>query len=360
MRRRNLYRDGSITLTGEVLSDARGALKTLDAAVEDAERLGLRPEGVHATAGSKRRGVGIACGFKNIGYSFGWDDKSKAVVELYEDRAIVKIGTSEVGQGSTTVLGQIAASALDLPLSAIEMIVGDTAAAPDSGSCSASRSTFVTGNAVLRAASEARRRLSELSGQRGSGNLPIVVEHTYHAPATEPLEPGTGRSEKPHFTYGYGAQAVEVEVDVETGKVRVLRCVSAHDVGRAVNPTAVEGQIEGGFVMGQGYSLLEEYRLSDGHPQTATLASFLIPTVQDAPEELVPIILEDPAPDGPLGVRGVGEIPMLPAPGAIADAVHDAVGVWVDDLPLTSERVLAALGVLDAKSVVGGRTTKNT
>jgi CO/xanthine dehydrogenase Mo-binding subunit len=345
MRRRNLYRDGSVMLTGQLLVDAKGALKTLDAAVDGASRLGLRPAG--ASDGSKRRGVGVACGFKNVGYNLGWDDKSTAVVELYEDEAVVKVGTCEVGQGSTTMLGQIAATALGLPLSSIDMVVSDTSIVPDSGSCSASRSTFVTGNAVLQAAAEARRQLNELGPNPRSEDLPVVVEHTYHAPTTEPLDPETGQSEKPNFSYGYGAQAVEIEVDVETGEIRVLRCVAAHDVGRAVNPTAVEGQIEGGFVMGQGYSLLEEYQLSDGQPQSTTLASFLIPTIQDAPEELVPVILEEPDPDGPVGARGVGEMPMLPTPGAIADAVHDALGVWIDELPLTPERVLAALGLIE-------------
>jgi CO/xanthine dehydrogenase Mo-binding subunit len=346
LRRRNLYRSGSVMVTGQELPDAKGAVKTLDAAVETANRMGLRP-GDARREGTRRRGVGVACGFKNVGYNLGWDDKATAIVERYRDHAVVKVGTSEVGQGSTTVLGQVAASALDLPRSDIEVIARDTAVVPNSGSCSASRSTFVVGNAILRAGTEARRRFQHLGPDPSDDALPVVVEHTYHAPATKPMDPETGQSDKPNFTYGYGAQAVEVDVDVETGEVRLLRCVAAHDVGQAVNPNAVEGQIEGGFVMGQGYGLLEEHKLAGGHPQSKTLATFLIPTIKDAPEQLVPVILEEADPDGPMGARGVGEMPMLPTPSAIAEAVHDALGIWIDDLPLTPERILRGLGVLE-------------
>ena len=159
------------------------------------------------------------------------------------------------------------------------------------------------------------------------------------------MDPETGLGDKPNYTYGYGAQVVEVEVDIETGEVQLLRAVAAHDAGQAINPINVEGQIEGGFVMGQGYSMMEEHLLADGMPQTTTLATFLIPSILDVPE-IVPIILEEPDPDGPAGARGVGEIPMLPVPGVIADAIHAATGVWVDRLPCSPENVVRALGRL--------------
>jgi len=342
LKRRNLYRNGSTMHTGQVLPHAAGAVKTLDAAIERAAELGLVP-GQSGSVGPKRRGVGIACGFKNIGYNLGWDDKSTAIVELYPDRATVKVGTCDVGQGSTTVLAQMAATALGMPLSAIEMVVSDTDVVPDSGSCSASRSTFVTGHAVMEAASQAKQRLAELGPTPPPEALPVRAEYTYHAPATTPLDPETGQGAKPNYTYAYGAQVVEVEVDSGTGEVTVLRAVAAHDVGRAVNPTLVEGQIEGGLVMGQGYGTMEEYSLQKGQPQTTTLATFLIPTILDAPE-IVPIILEEADPDGPAGARGLGEVPMLPTPAAIADAIHDALGVWIDKLPCSPENVLRTLG----------------
>jgi CO/xanthine dehydrogenase Mo-binding subunit len=285
----------------------------------------------------------VACGFKNVGYNLGWDDKASAIVELWPDRAVIKVGTCDVGQGSTTVLAQMAATALELPLSAIQMVVSDTDVVPDAGSCSASRSTWIAGHAVMRAAAEAERRLAELGPLQAAEALPVVAEYTYHAPATTPIDPETGQGAKPNFAYGYGAQVVEVEVDLDTGEVQALRAVAAHNAGQAINPTLVEGQIEGGFVMGQGYGMMEEYHLVDGIPQTTTLATFLMPTILDIPE-IVPLILEVPDPDGPAGATGVGEMPMLPTPAAIAAAIHDATGVWVDRMPFSPEQVLRALG----------------
>jgi CO/xanthine dehydrogenase Mo-binding subunit len=345
IRRRNLYRNGSTMITSQILPDAAGALNTLDAAVQRAGDLGLKV-GPAEVLGARRRGVGVACGYKNIGYNFGWDDKSTAIVELWPQRAVVKIGTCDVGQGSTTAMAQIAATVLELPLADISMVVSDTDVVPDSGSCSASRSTFVTGNAVMRAAADAGQRLAELGPNPAPEALPVVAEYTYHAPATTPLDPETGQGDKPNYTYGYGAQVVEVEVDVDTGEVELLRAVAAHDVGQAVNPTLVEGQIEGGFVMGQGYGMMEEYRLENGLPQTTTLATFLFPSILDVPE-IESVILEGADPDGPAGARGVGEIPMLPTPGAIANAIHAATGAWVDALPCSPENVLRSLGKLE-------------
>jgi CO/xanthine dehydrogenase Mo-binding subunit len=344
LKRRNLYRNGSTMHTGQVLPHAAGATRTLVAAVQRAAELGMVP-GLGIAQGSRHRGVGVACGFKNIGYNLGWDDKSTAIVELWPDRAVVKVGTCDVGQGSTTVLAQMAATALELPLSMISMVVSDTDVVPDSGSCSASRSTFVTGHAVMRAAAEAERRLAALGPNPPTEALPVVAEYTYHAPATTPLDPETGHGDKPNYTYAYGAQVVLLEVDMDTGEVEVLRAVAAHDVGQAINPTLVEGQIEGGFAMGQGYGMMEEHSLVDGMPQTTTLATFLIPTILDVPE-IVSVILEEPDPDGPAGARGIGEVPMLPTPAAIADAIHDATGAWVDRLPCSPENVLRALGLL--------------
>ena len=198
----------------------------------------------------------------------------------------------------------------------------------------------------MQAAGEAARRLAALGPNPPAGSLPVVVEHTYHAPATTPLDPETGQGAKPNFAYSYGAQVVEVDVDTATGEVQVLRAVAAQDVGRAINPTLVEGQMEGGFVMGQGYGTMEEYRLVDGIPQTTTLATFLIPTTLAVPE-IVPVIVEQADPDGPAGALGAGELPMLPTPSVIADAIHTATGAWVDRLPCSPENVLRAMRALE-------------
>jgi CO/xanthine dehydrogenase Mo-binding subunit len=345
VRRRNLYRPGSTMLTGRVLPEGVGAVKCLDEAMATASAHGLH-QGQSRAEGAKRYGVGLACGYKNVGYSLGFDDKSGAVVEAYPDHAVVKVGSIDVGQGSTTLMAQLAASKLELPLSAIEVITNDTDEVPDAGSTSASRHTFVTGNAVLRAAAEAAQRLTQLGPHPAPGELPVIASVVYHSPTTYPLDSESGQSVRPNITYGYGCQVVEVEVDVNTGEVRVLQVVAAHDAGQAIHRANVEGQIEGGYMMGQGYALLEEHIVQDGVPKTTTLATFLIPTILDAPERIIPVVVEEPDPDGPYGAKGVGEMTMLPTPGAIAAAVHDAVGVWIDDLPLTPERILRALGKL--------------
>jgi len=368
LRRRNLYRAGSIMLTGQVLSGGVGAIKALDAAQSlspwppFAPRLasssqaaigehGFAPRrapgpGSGRAGDSKRYGVGTACGCKNVGYNLGLEDASGAVVEAYPDHAVVKIGAVDVGQGSSTIMAQLAASKLELPLAAIELWASDTDLVPDSGSSSASRQTFVTGNAVLRAAAEAARRLAALGPHPPADALPVVAKVVYHAPSTCAMDPLTGRSERANFAYGYGCQIVTVEVDVETGEVRVLGVVAAHDAGQTINLTNVEGQIEGGFVMGQGYSLLEEYVLQGGVPKATTLATFLVPTILDIPERIDSVIVEERDPEGPYGAKGIGEMTMLPTPGAIAAAIHDATGAWIDDLPITPERVLRALGKL--------------
>ncbi len=378
LRRRNLYRAGSIMLTGQVLNSGIGAIKALDAAQSFFHQAGayqvsvreateapnarqsfsppppIAPLKANSAQGrgsgrseeSKRYGVGIACGCKNVGFNLGLEDSSGAVVEAYPDHAVVKIGAVDVGQGSLTIMAQLAASKLELPLSAIELWASDTDLVPDSGSSSASRQTFVTGNAVLRAAAEAARRLAALGPHPPADALPVVASVVYHAPSTCAMDPLTGHSERANFAYGYGCQIVAVEVDSETGEVRVLGVVAAHDAGQAINVTNVEGQIEGGFVMGQGYSLLEEYILQDGVPRATTLATFLVPTMLDIPERIDSVIVEERDPEGPYGAKGIGEMTMLPTPGAIAAAIHDAVGVWIDDLPITPERVLRALGKL--------------
>jgi CO/xanthine dehydrogenase Mo-binding subunit len=345
LRRINVLRDGSLLSTGDVLHGGTGLEACLQTAVAAAQRNGLR-WGQKRQAGDKVYGVGIACGMKNVGYNLGMDDHSEAVVEATPERAVVKTGASEVGQGVTTLLAQLAASQLELPLEAVQVVSSDTDLVPDAGSSSASRHTFVTGNAVLRAAAEAARCLAALGPQPPAEALPVIGRAVYHVPTTFPLHPETGQTQRANPTYGYGAQVVEVEVDLKSGQVRVLQALVANDAGQAINLTSVEGQIEGGFVMGQGYSLLEEYILQDGRPLSTEFSTFLIPTVLDVPGKLESLVVEVPDPDGPYGAKGIGEMTMLPTPGAIAAAIYDATGVWVEALPATPERLLRALGKL--------------
>lgn len=346
-RRRNLFRTGSETLTGQVLEGGVGAVQSLDAAVQRAEELGMR-WGQPRSVGHKRIGVGVACGCKNVGYSMGFDDHASARVEAWPDSAVVSVGACDVGQGSNTVWAQIVASRLGLPFEAVCVTQIDSDRTPDAGSSSASRQTFVTGNAVMMAADQAAEKLHALGPHPAQSALPVVAEFTYHAPKTYPMAAQTGQTPRPHFGFGFGAQIVEVEVDVDTGDVQVLRVVAAHDVGRAINLTNVEGQIEGGYLMSQGYALTEEYPLVGGKPRAASLAAYVVPTTLDTPQ-IFPVVVEEPDLNGPLGAKGVGEMTMLPTPGAIAAAIYDAVGVWIDTLPMKPERVLRAMGKLSAE-----------
>jgi CO/xanthine dehydrogenase Mo-binding subunit len=174
---------------------------------------------------------------------------------------------------------------------------------------------------------------------------PAVGVYQYRPPKTTPYDPQTGKSE-PNFAYGYVAQAAEVEVDTETGLVRILQVISANDVGKAVNPQQVQGQIEGAVVQAAGYVTLENFVQQGGYTQTQHLSTYLIPTVVDIPEQVQSLILEYPDPIGPWGARGMAEMPYIPLAPAVIAAVKDAVGVWFDDFPLIPERILRGTGKL--------------
>jgi CO/xanthine dehydrogenase Mo-binding subunit len=172
---------------------------------------------------------------------------------------------------------------------------------------------------------------------------PAISEYTYLAPKTTPFDKNTGYS-TPNLSYAYVAQAVELEVDLETGYIKILRLISADDVGQAINPALVEGQIEGAVVQAVGYAITENFITKNGHILTDQLSTYLIPTVLDIPDAVDSVILEVAEPNGPFGARGLGELPFLPVAPAIAAALHDATGVWFNEFPLTPERVLRGLG----------------
>jgi CO/xanthine dehydrogenase Mo-binding subunit len=286
------------------------------------------------------RGRGFAAGFKNVGFSFGYQENCWARVELHGKGEIEQVvlvhASAEVGQGTHTVMAQMAAEAVGVPFEKVTLIASDSAIMGNSGSVSASRMTFMSGNSIRGAAAAAleKWKLEE---------RPAIGEFKYLAPPTTPFEKETGHS-MPNFSYAYSAQAVEVEVDTETGHVRVLRIVAADDLGKAINPDLVVGQIEGGVVQAQGYALLEDFKTKDGYVLTDQLSTYLIPTIWDIPEKVESVILEVPDPNGPWGARGVGELPFLPTAAAISAAVHDATGVWYNEFPLTPERILRGLG----------------
>jgi CO/xanthine dehydrogenase Mo-binding subunit len=196
----------------------------------------------------------------------------------------------------------------------------------------------MAGNSILGACQLALERWQ-------AEDRPAVGTYRYHPPRTTPLDPQTGKSE-PNFSYGYVAQVASVEVDMETGHVRILEVVSANDVGRAINPQLIEGQVEGAVVQAAGYAILENFVQVDGRVLTQHLSTYLIPTVLDVPVQVRSVILENPDPLGPWGARGMAEMPLLPLAPAVIAAVHDATGVWLTEFPLTPERVLRGLGRL--------------
>jgi CO/xanthine dehydrogenase Mo-binding subunit len=301
-----------------------------------------RPDGYNWTVPGNpdvKRGIGYSCAFKNVGFSYGAPENCWATIELYGEseieRAVLKHSGAEVGQGAHTVFVQMAADALNLPIEKIRLIASDTSQTPDSGSVSASRMTFMAGNAIRGAAEEALARWK-------NEERPAIAKYQYRPPRTTPLDPETGKSE-PNFAYGYVSESAEVEVDLETGQIRLLHVVCADDVGKAVNPLQVQGQIEGAVVQAAGYATLENFIQKDGQVLTRTLSTYLIPTVLDIPEKVDSYILEYSDPIGPFGARGMGEMPFLPLTPAVVAAVHAATGIWFDEFPLTAERVLEKL-----------------
>lgn len=349
MRRRNIYREGSIEPTQQPLPPGVSALPVLERCVEEARaRLGYGSPRQQPSNPHLRRGVGIACGIKNIGYSFGFPEQATATVELYgSDRiehATVRVGAADVGQGAHTILKQIAAETLGLPFERkegageaplIEMVTDDSSEAPNAGSASASRMTLMGGRAVHDASAKALEAWNR-------GERPAKATAQYRPPATTPLDPQTTAG-RPNYAYGYVSQAVEVEVNTLTGQVQVLKVISVHDVGRAVNRQQVEGQIEGCLAQAIGYALLEHFQMKDGHVVTPYFSTYLLPTALDMPTEIIPVIIESADPNGPFGARGVAEMPLVPLTPAIATAIHDAVGVWITQQPMTPERVLDAI-----------------
>jgi len=345
LRLKNLLRDGSLTAMGTPLPGGVSLVEVTERCARAAKwqrtGQGWQKPSIRNTQHATRNGIGIAVALKNIGFSFGYQENCWAKIELRGEaeikEAVVTIGSAEVGQGSHTVICQMAAEALGLPLERVQLVAADTGTSPgNSGSVSASRMTFMAGNTVRGAAAAALKRWQ-------AEERPAVAEHTYLAPKTTRFDPETGRG-VPNFAYGYVAQAVEVEIDTETGQLRILRVACADDVGKAINPQQIEGQIEGGIAQAVGWATCENFIVEGGHVLTPHLSTYLIPTIADVPERVKSVIVEQPDPRGPWGVRGMGEMPFLPLAPALVAAIHDATEVWLDELPLTPERVLRELG----------------
>lgn len=371
VRLKNAVEEGSLSATGQVLHSV-GLKETLRQA---AEKIGWRK------ASGPYRGKGIACMHK----STVTPSSSAAFVKLNEDASVTLLCSAvEMGQGSSTILAQIASEELGIPVEKISMVRPDTDVTPYDMASVSSRSTFFVGNAVRRAAADAREQLLQIAaeiletnpqdlvieagkvmvrgvpekaipiaelplgeafyvGAKGRGRgRPVLGRGSFTVEDATPLDRETGQGKNPSAFWMYATQAAEVEVDPRSGRVKVLRISSAHDVGKSIHPVAIEGQIQGALVMGVGTALWEEMELEKGRVKNPSFAEYKLPSALDAPE-MIPIIVEELHAQGPYGAKGLGEPALAPTAAAIANAIYAAVGVRVKDLPITPEKILEGL-----------------
>ncbi len=334
IRRINALDVGSVTSTGQVLRESAGLQECIDLVEQD-----MRDGDFRWTweEGNKRFAWGLAVAYKNTGLGGGAPDKASAEVEVWPDSkkgttTEVRISSAEMGQGLPAVLAACAAEELGIEASAVNVLLGDTDFCPDGGPTTASRQTYVSGNAVRLAAADAAARLQAQPGTS------VVVRHNYMAPETKPLGSGGDM----HVAFSYCAQAALCEINMDTGEVGVNKIVAAHDVGRAINPLTLQGQIEGGIVMCIGYTLTEHYIQEAGIPWTDALARYKVPSISHTPE-IRNRIVEHKTSTGPYGAKGVGELPSIPTSAAITNAIYRATGVRMRSLPVDQDELLRAM-----------------
>jgi CO/xanthine dehydrogenase Mo-binding subunit/aerobic-type carbon monoxide dehydrogenase small subunit (CoxS/CutS family) len=362
----NALEDNTPTVTGQVMGVGVGIRACLEALRPKWQAARRQSAEFNAKAsGPFRRGVGVAGMWYGCGNT-SLSNPSTVRIGLKRDgRIALHQGAVDIGQGSNTIVAQICADALGAPVDRFDLISGDTAITPDCGKTSASRQTFVTGKAAQMAGTQLRNSIIALAkgcdcariffedghvSIEGEDNtrkltladLPldahgyVITSEATFDPPTQPLDKdGQGT---PYAVFGFGAHMAEIEVDTQLGTVRVLKVTAAHDVGRAINPTLIEGQIEGGVAQGLGMALMEEFFPGKGE----NLHDYLIPTVGDIPP-VESILIEDPSPIGPFGAKGIGEQAVIPTAPAILNALHDAVGIRLRKVPATPDRVRAAI-----------------
>ncbi|KMT22087.1 xanthine dehydrogenase family protein molybdopterin-binding subunit [Clostridium cylindrosporum] len=387
IRMKNLFKEGSITATGQVLTESVPIVPCLEGVIKDIDFSAIQypKEVINEVASTQskqkcniKRGKGISCAYYGTGYGNGFPDVSEAHVELGEDGKItIFVAAAEVGQGAKTVMSQIAAEVLGVDFEDTIIISEDTSLTVDSGTAAASRQTYNTGNAVKRAAENLKKELIEIAKEElklnsdvgyGFKNSSIFLKvfpskqitfkeiaekrgkiragGKFTAQTVEMDEDGQG---VPYWPYTFSACSVEVEVDTETGNIKVVDATHAQDVGRALNPRLIEGQMDGGFAMGLGYALFEEIILKEGSIVNNRFTNYVIPSSTDVPR-VKNVIIEDPENTAPFGAKGIGEPTMLAVPGAILNAIYDAVGVRITDIPATPDKILKALKEKDKNS----------
>jgi CO/xanthine dehydrogenase Mo-binding subunit len=327
----------------------------------------------------KLRGIGVGAMMYGLGYGFSRPDFSSTDIELAPDGTITMWnGASELGQGLQTLLCQLAAQELGIPYEDTFIISADTGRTPDAGPVSASRSTYVQGNSVLKACRDLKACMAELAGklldvdpQRLEFRRGLVYDREnparsitfhnlagemhkrglkvrgsgYHNITTADVDHHTSQGDA-YAAYAWASQLAEVEVDTETGQVTVLRLVSATDAGKAINPKMVEGQIEGGAIQGLGFALMEEMKVVQGVFKNANLSTYLIPTAADVPM-IEPLIVEVPDPTGPFGAKGIAEPATIPTAPTIFNAIANAIGKRIRYTPASPENILRLLGKLE-------------
>ncbi|MCL5612046.1 MAG: molybdopterin-dependent oxidoreductase [Chloroflexi bacterium] len=372
LRRMNSLHVGSITNTGQELRESVGLMECIDKVDAEMRKHTPLPFAPRVDSANPNlvRAWGFAAAYKNTGLGGGVPDISNAEVELYDNGKFeVRSSSAEMGQGLVTVMQTIVAEEMSVSPSQVHVLVMDTDLTPNGGPTTASRQTFVTGNASRYAAMTLREAITATMAEkydvrpeqiRFENGIVHVNGHSmtytdvakemksmeqqpralyeYEAPKTQPL--GTGGDM--HFAFSYGVQAAEVEVNKLTGEVRVLKVISANDVGMAVNPLGLQGQIEGGVMMGLGNCLTEEFIMDNGNVVTDHLARYRVPGIMLTPE-ITSIIVEHPTAEGPYGAKGVGEICSIPTTPAITNAIYNAVGVRIDKTPVDQEMIAREL-----------------
>jgi len=332
LRRKWMLRLGDTTATGQVLTESVGSELVLNAALKAA------PTAQPPNRPTVRRGRGLSLVFHGSGFTGSGEKKLSGTVAmeaLANGTFQILTASTEIGQGTKTIFCQLAADALGVALERVYVAPQDTSLVPDSGPTVASRTAMIVGRLVQEAATEIREQL-----QRDKTRLPLRVEKSYMQPDSLHWDETTYRGDA-YPVYAWACTIADVEVDMTTGVVRVTDLVTAVDCGKALHPVLAEGQIEGGCLQAVGWATIEEIKMKDGGYQNDRLATYLIPTALDAPR-IRTILVENPYSRGPFGAKGIGELPMDgPAPAIIA-AIHDATGVWLDEIPATPEKVLAA------------------
>ena len=372
LRRMNSLHVGSITNTGQELRDSVGLVECIDKVDAEMRKHASHPFAPRVDPKNPNlvHAWGFAAAYKNTGLGGGAPDISGADVELYEDGTFqVRSSAAELGQGLVTVMRLTVAEEMAVAPEKVRVLVMDTDLTPNGGPTTASRQTYVTGNASRFAAKTLRDQITAAMAEkfdirpeqvRFEGGIVHVnghsltyaeiykemtsmgqqprVRYEYEAPKTKPL--GTGGDM--HFAFSFAAQAAEVEVNKLTGEVRVVKVISANDVGMAINPLGLQGQVEGGVMMGLGNCLTEEFIVENGNVVTDHLARYRVPGIMLTPE-ITSIIVEHPTAEGPYGAKGVGEVSSIPTTPAITNAIYNAVGVRVDKLPVDQEKIAREL-----------------